>query len=163
MTENKQVMAKNIQRYMERDNVKATDICKTLGFKQNTFSDWVNAKTYPRIDAIEKLANYFHVSKADLVEDADITEKSMFKANIQLLSKFRARKDKYETLHAFKLQELESIEKELAVYGFSVRAIRYNEMLENIVIQQLLDAAYGCEDEQIQIAINMLNTFKRKE
>lgn len=71
MIENRQIMAQNIIKYMERDNVKATDVCKTLGFKQNTFSDWVNAKTYPRIDAIEKLANYFHISKAELVEDVN--------------------------------------------------------------------------------------------
>lgn len=70
MIENKQIMARNITKYMELNNKKATDVCKDLGFKQNTFSDWVNAKTYPRIDAIEKLANYFHVSKANLVEEA---------------------------------------------------------------------------------------------
>ncbi len=74
MVENKQIMAKNILRYMERDNVKATDICKALGFKQNTFSDWIHARTYPRIDAIEKLANYFHISKADLVEEAPFNQ-----------------------------------------------------------------------------------------
>ena len=69
MIENKKAMAHNILRFMDRDNVKATDICKSLGFKQNTFSDWVNAKTYPRIDAIEKLARFFGVSKAALVEE----------------------------------------------------------------------------------------------
>lgn len=70
MIENKEIMARNILKFMELKNVKATDICKQLGFKQNTFSDWVNAKTYPRIDAIEKLANYFQISKADLVEES---------------------------------------------------------------------------------------------
>lgn len=69
MVENKEIMAKNIQKYMDLNNAKATDICKALNIKQNTFSDWVNAKTYPRIDAIEKLARYFGVSKAALVED----------------------------------------------------------------------------------------------
>lgn len=69
MTENKQIMAKNILYYMNKRNVSATDVCKACGFKQNTFSDWVNAKIYPRIDKIEKMANYFGVSKADLVED----------------------------------------------------------------------------------------------
>lgn len=69
MVENKEIMAKNIQKYMDLNNAKATDICKALDIKQNTFSDWVNAKTYPRIDAIEKLAKYFGVSKAALVED----------------------------------------------------------------------------------------------
>jgi transcriptional regulator with XRE-family HTH domain len=69
MKENKQIMARNIQHYMRKNNIKATEVCEALNIKQNTFSDWVNAKTYPRIDAIERLARYFHVSKAYLVED----------------------------------------------------------------------------------------------
>lgn len=69
MTTNKEVMARNILYYMNKKGVNATDVCNALGFKHNTFSDWVNAKTYPRIDAIEMMANYFHISKAFLVED----------------------------------------------------------------------------------------------
>lgn len=69
MTTNKEIMARNIQYYMEKKNVTATEVCSELGVKQNTFSDWVNAKTYPRIDAIEKMARYFGISKAFLVED----------------------------------------------------------------------------------------------
>ena len=69
MIENKKIMAKNIQYYMNINHVTATDVCKACGFKQNTFSDWVNAKIYPRIDKIEIMASYFNVSKADLVEE----------------------------------------------------------------------------------------------
>lgn len=69
MIENKEVMAKNIRFYMDKKGVNATEVCNALGFKGNTFSDWVNAKTYPRIDKIEKMANYFNVSKSALVED----------------------------------------------------------------------------------------------
>ena len=69
MFESKKVMAKNILHYMEVNNVTATDVCKACGFKQNTFSDWVNAKTYPRIDKIELMANYFHINKSKLVEE----------------------------------------------------------------------------------------------
>ena len=69
MVENKQIMAKNIQYFMHINGVSATEICKACGFKQNTFSDWVNAKTYPRIDKIELMANYFGISKALLVEE----------------------------------------------------------------------------------------------
>ena len=74
MFENKKVMARNILHYMEVNNVTATDVCKACGFKQNTFSDWVNAKTYPRIDKIELMANYFHINKAYLVEDVIFRE-----------------------------------------------------------------------------------------
>lgn len=66
---NKQTMAKNIKYYMEKNNVNSLELCRVLGVPQSTFSYWLNAKTYPRIDKIEKMANYFGISKADLVED----------------------------------------------------------------------------------------------
>ena len=83
MTENKQIMAKNILYYMNKRNVTASDVCKACGFKQNTFSDWVNAKIYPRIDKIEIMANYFGVSKSDLVEDIPISERERAEKIIQ--------------------------------------------------------------------------------
>ena len=65
---NKQVMADNIKYYMEQKHVSSVDMCRVLNVPQSTFSYWINAKTYPRIDKIEKMADYFGVSKADLVE-----------------------------------------------------------------------------------------------
>lgn len=69
---NKEIMAKNIRYYMSLYNVNQTEICNTLGIKMPTFSDWVNAKTYPRIDKIELMANYFGISKSDLVEERSL-------------------------------------------------------------------------------------------
>lgn len=66
---NKEIMAKNIRYYMNKFDVTQTEVCNALGIKMPTFSDWVNAKTYPRIDKIELMANYFGVSKSDLVEE----------------------------------------------------------------------------------------------
>lgn len=76
---NKQIMAKNIRYYMNKHSVSQTELCNTLGFKMPTFSDWVNAKTYPRIDKIELMANYFGISKADLVEDHTKYESNLSK------------------------------------------------------------------------------------
>lgn len=69
MLGNKETMAENIKYYMKQKGVNATEVCNALGFKSNTFSDWVTAKSYPRIDKIEAMANYFKISKAALVED----------------------------------------------------------------------------------------------
>ena len=74
MIANKEVMARNIKKYMDLLQVNATDVCRTLKIKQNTFSDWVNAKTYPRIDKIEAMANYFGIRKTDLVEDSKMSD-----------------------------------------------------------------------------------------
>ena len=75
---NKEIMAKNIRHYMGVFNVTQTEICNTLGIKMPTFSDWVNAKTYPRIDKIELMANYFGISKSDLVEDRSRSSKEYY-------------------------------------------------------------------------------------
>ena len=66
---NKEIMAKNTKRLMEEHGIDRNKICSDLKIKYTTFTDWVNANTYPRIDKIELMANYFHVTKADLVEE----------------------------------------------------------------------------------------------
>lgn len=66
---NKEIMAKNIRHYMELKGKDRNQICKDLGFKYTTFTDWINGNTYPRIDKIELMANYFGINKSDLVEE----------------------------------------------------------------------------------------------
>ena len=68
---NKEIMAKNIKYYMDKYDKTRNDMCKALGVKYTTFTDWVNAKKYPRIDKIELMANYFGIMKSDLVENRD--------------------------------------------------------------------------------------------
>lgn len=79
---NKEIMAKNIRYYMNKFNVTQTEICNTLGIKMPTFSDWVNAKTYPRIDKIELMANYFGIEKSDLVENRNRSSKKGVTINV---------------------------------------------------------------------------------
>lgn len=66
---NKEIMAKNIQYYMDKYGKSRQDMCDALGVKYTTFTDWVKGNSYPRIDKIELMANYFGITKADLVEE----------------------------------------------------------------------------------------------
>lgn len=66
---NKDIFAKNLAHYLKINNYDAIDVCKKLSIAPSTFSDWLNAKKYPRIDKIEMLANYFNILKSDLIED----------------------------------------------------------------------------------------------
>lgn len=72
---NKEIMAKNIQYYMDKYGKSRQDMCDALGVKYTTFTDWVKGNSYPRIDKIELMANYFGISKADLVEERTIGKK----------------------------------------------------------------------------------------
>lgn len=66
---NKEIMAKNIQFYMDKYGKTRQDMCEALGVRYTTFTDWVKGNSYPRIDKIELMANYFGISKSDLIEE----------------------------------------------------------------------------------------------
>ena len=100
----KQVLAKNIQKYMDRDHLKAADVCKALGFKQNTFSNWLTGTTFPRQDKIEKMAEFFGCSPADLLN-----------GNVMVV--FDSRSDAYAMRIAEKAAQL-SIEQQHQVMDF---------------------------------------------
>ncbi|MDR3189885.1 MAG: XRE family transcriptional regulator [Lactobacillaceae bacterium] len=65
---NKEIMGANIQYWMDRTGKTATQLIDDLNFKKSTFYGWLNAVSYPRIDKIEMMANYFGVQKSELVE-----------------------------------------------------------------------------------------------
>ncbi|MBQ0074507.1 MAG: helix-turn-helix transcriptional regulator [Prevotella sp.] len=66
---NKETLAKNILRYVEIKGISCARLAEEIGVPATTLSNWVNANTYPRMDKIEMMANYFGISKADLVEE----------------------------------------------------------------------------------------------
>lgn len=66
---NCQVIANNIAYHLNLKGKTRQEACKELGFAYSTFTEWLTGKSYPRIDKIEKMADYFNISKADLIED----------------------------------------------------------------------------------------------
>lgn len=64
-------MGRNIKRLIKQREITAARLAEIVGVSTATISDWSNGKTYPRIDKIEAMADYFGVSKSDLVEDPD--------------------------------------------------------------------------------------------
>lgn len=73
---NKETFAKNLSYYINKHGKEQKDIAERIGVAPSTFNAWVKAKKYPRIDKIELLANYFGISKSDLIEEADETKNS---------------------------------------------------------------------------------------
>ena len=67
--DNKNIFSINLKRYMKENDKSRREVCEALGVSYYTFSDWVNGKKYPRMDKVEKLANYFGILKSDLIED----------------------------------------------------------------------------------------------
>lgn len=68
-TFNKSIFAKRLHYYMEQKGVDRRQLCDDLNLKYSTVSEWLSANKYPRIDKIELLANYFGITKSNLIED----------------------------------------------------------------------------------------------
>ena len=70
--DNKNIFASNLNRYMKENSKSRKDIADALGLSYYTVTDWVKGKKYPRMGKIEMLANYFNISKSDLIEERTI-------------------------------------------------------------------------------------------
>lgn len=65
----KRIFAKNFNHYLNLKNVSRADISRKLGYPETTLANWANGISYPRIDKIQELADFFEVNKSDLIED----------------------------------------------------------------------------------------------
>lgn len=74
-TWSREVFARNLRFYMERSGKMQKDLAEIAGVSGATFNDWLKAKKYPRIDKIDRLADYFGILKSDLIEDKNIKDR----------------------------------------------------------------------------------------
>ncbi len=75
------VFANNLNRLIERSGKTKKEIAEVIGVAQSTFNEWTKGKKYPRMDKVEKLANYFGVLKSDLIEEKTEEHREMQKKN----------------------------------------------------------------------------------
>lgn len=60
------VFVNNLCQYMRKRGIEQSDIVSALGYSASTVSDWVNGKKYPRVDAMQRLADYLGIVISDL-------------------------------------------------------------------------------------------------
>lgn len=89
--------AQNLKNIMQKRNKTQSDLVKDLSFRQATVSDWLNGKKYPRMDKVEKLANYLGVSINELLMQS-ISEPPI--PEIQLTDQEKSMIKKYRQLNA---------------------------------------------------------------
>lgn len=78
----KETLAKNLKHYMEKTGKTQKELAKVAGVSEPTFSYWINAIKYPRIDKIQALADYFGILKSDLIEEKPKSEQRKLPPNI---------------------------------------------------------------------------------
>ena len=64
-----EIFSKNLIRYLSESGKKQREVAAAVGVSAGTFCDWVKGRAYPRMDKIQKLADYFGINKSDLVDE----------------------------------------------------------------------------------------------
>lgn len=115
---NKDVFSKNLKKYIAKSGKDRSVVAEEVGFPYSTLTDWVNGKKYPRINNIEKLAQYFNVSKSDLIEDFEEIKKDNDRIST-IIVKLRMNKqllDVVEKLLSLDKAKLESLSRLLDTF-----------------------------------------------
>ena len=161
---NKLIMADNLKYYMEINLVDRNKLCSDLGIKYTTLCDWLNAKTYPRIDKIEMMANYFGIQKADLVESRRTRQA------IRLLSGIDSIKAKFDDLSAQsnididekKVRKPTNISQKPGVHivytDGTVQTFDFTSL-----VYEILESVLEMPEEQQELVSNMVSGAKRKK
>lgn len=63
------IFSENLKRELKAKNKNQTDLCEYLGITSSTVSDWYNGKKYPRMDKVQRIADYLGILKSDLTEE----------------------------------------------------------------------------------------------
>lgn len=62
------IFKENLQYYVQKSGRTQKEIAEIIGVSAPTMNEWIKGKKLPRMDKVEKLANYFGILKSDLIE-----------------------------------------------------------------------------------------------
>ena len=65
----KHIFSSNLRRLLATYNLSQKDASHTLGIASQTFNNWCKGNSIPSLDTIDKLAVFFHCTRADLIEN----------------------------------------------------------------------------------------------
>jgi transcriptional regulator with XRE-family HTH domain len=68
----REIFSRNLVRYLENSGKTQREVANAVGVSYGTFCDWTKGRTYPRMDKVQLLADYFNIRKSDLVENINV-------------------------------------------------------------------------------------------
>lgn len=69
MSEGKKVFQKNLLKYLNSKNKTQREVADAIHVSPQTFNTWCQGIAVPRMEKLQLLADYFQISKADLIEE----------------------------------------------------------------------------------------------
>ena len=94
----RELFKENLNYYMNTRNITQSDIVASLKVSSATASDWVNGVKYPRVDAMQALAELLEVNMSDLMSDKNKDQPSNGNGDLSVLREQLRRKPKQRIL-----------------------------------------------------------------
>ena len=69
MTDQTRIFSTNLNRYLNERHKSQVEVANAIGVSQQTFNTWSRGIALPRMDKIQKLADYFGIGKNDLIDE----------------------------------------------------------------------------------------------
>lgn len=69
--EQKKIFSRNLTHYINESGKMQKDIAKDLGVPIQTFNGWCKEVSIPNMGKVQKLADYFHIGKSDLLDNRE--------------------------------------------------------------------------------------------
>lgn len=69
INDSRSIFARNLRRLLKQKGHDQVDLASYMNVSSSTASDWCNGKKYPRVDKVQKLADWLGVLKSDLTEE----------------------------------------------------------------------------------------------
>lgn len=114
------VLSNNLNLLMKIYGSNRKKVSYEIEVPYTTYTDWVKGKTYPKIEGIQKIAEYFHVEVADL--SRDISKDS------DLLKRLLAYADGVANIEEEKLRMFEhkSLQQRIDEYNGKIEVYEYD-------------------------------------
>lgn len=71
------IFKENLNRYLVESGVSQRDLATYMGVAASTMNEWVKGRKIPRMNKIDKLCEFFHVTRTDLLDAHDNSHKAV--------------------------------------------------------------------------------------
>ena len=85
---NKEIFSRNFKRYLDNSGRKKIEVAQAVKVSSGTITDWLKGRSYPRMDKLQLLADFFEIDKSDLVEDENFRKETLPKEDQKVLDAF---------------------------------------------------------------------------
>lgn len=66
--EQKEIFSKNLNHYLSLNNKTQREVAQAINVSPQTFNTWCQGIALPRMGKVQRLADYFGISKSDLID-----------------------------------------------------------------------------------------------